>query len=232
MYDLQRIRKLVNWYIFQEIGKNDAEIATALGYKQSSFSQILKGKVPISKKFVDKLCSLDNNINKLWISGKGSMLRNEALLSENISDLPNPFLKEMVLKRVGLPLIGVDVASKFPNIFDEDFSTSEQFYYIPDIADLGAHFFVKMSGDSMSPTLNSGDLLACRKVEKEEPICWGKVYLLSILNRTYICRIYFDEANLDQYLLHSDNQSTYPTFPCKIKQLDKIFSVVGVVKVI
>ena len=63
MFDLQRIRKLINWYIFQEYGKNDAEIAQKLGYTKSSFSQILRGKVPVSKIFVDKLCSLDPNIN-------------------------------------------------------------------------------------------------------------------------------------------------------------------------
>jgi SOS-response transcriptional repressor LexA len=232
MYDLQRIRKLINWCIFQEFGKNDAEIAAALGYTKSSLSQILRGKVPVSKNFVDKLCSLDENINKVWISGKGSMLKNEALLSENISDAPNQFLKGMILKRVGLPLLTVEEATKFPHITEDDPLNTEQFYYIPDIAHLGAHFFIKMSGDSMSPTLNSGDLLACRKVEKEEPIYWGKVYLLSISQGTHVCRIYSDKTNPDQYELTSDNNQTYPSFTCKTKQLHKIFSVVGVVKVI
>lgn len=232
MYDLQRIRKLINWYIFQEIGKNDAEIAAKLGYKQSSLSQILKGKVPISKRFVDQLCSLDKNINKLYISGKGSMLKNEALLSENISDYPNPFIKEMILKKVGLPLITMEEASKFPQIVEMEVSSTEQFYYIPDIADLGAQFLIKISGDSMSPTLHSGDLIACRKIENEEPLYWGKIYLLSISQRTHVYRVYPDETHLDQYLLHSDNHSTYPILPCKIKQINKIFSVVGVVKVL
>ena len=231
MYDLQRIRKLINWCIFQEFGKNDAEIAAALGYTKSSLSQILRGKVPVSKNFVDKLCSLDENINKVWISGKGSMLKNEALLSENISDAPNLFLKGMILKRVGLPLLTVEEATKFPHITEDNPLNTEQFYYIPDIAHLGAHFFIKMSGDSMSPTLNSRDLLACRKVEKEEPIYWGKVYLLSISQGTHVCRIYSDKTNPDQYELTSDNNQTYPSFTCKTKQLHKIFSVVGVVKV-
>jgi len=232
MYNLQRIRKLINWYIFQEIGKNDAEIAAKLGYEKSYLSQILMGKVPVSKRFVDQLCSLDENINKVYISGKGSMLKNEALLSENISDYPNPFLKEMVLKRVGLPLILMEEASQFPNNMNLDLSGKDQFYYIPDIANLGANFFIKISGDSMLPTINSGDLIACRKVDKEEPIYWGKIYLISILKNTHVCRIYPDETNPEQYLLHSDNKSTYPTFPFKKKQLSKIFSVVGVVKVV
>ena len=76
MFDIQRVRKVINWYIFQEYGKNDAEIAAKLGYTKSSFSQILGGKVPISQNFIDKLCSLDSNINKVWLSGEGEMFRN------------------------------------------------------------------------------------------------------------------------------------------------------------
>jgi hypothetical protein len=46
-----------------------------LGYTKSSFSQILNGKVPLSEKFVKKLCSLDENINGVWIlEGDGEML--------------------------------------------------------------------------------------------------------------------------------------------------------------
>jgi len=76
MFDIQRVRKVINWCIFQEYGKNDAEIAAKLGYTKSSFSQILGGKVPISQNFIDKLCSLDSNINKVWLSGEGEMFRN------------------------------------------------------------------------------------------------------------------------------------------------------------
>jgi len=78
MCDLQRIRKVINWYIFKEYGRNDTEIATKLGYAKSSFSQILGGKVPVSQNFVEKLCSLDGNINKVWVlTGDGNMFRND-----------------------------------------------------------------------------------------------------------------------------------------------------------
>lgn len=213
MYDLQRIRKLINWYIFQDFGKNDAEMAALLGYTNSSFSQILTGKAPISERFVEKLCALDKNINKVWISGKGSMLKNDLYLSENISEAPNPFLKGMILKKVGLPLISLEEAIKFPHISDDDTANTDHYYYIPDITNQGAHFFIKMFGDSMTPSFESGDLLACRKVEKVEPIVWGKIYLLLISNRPHICRIYPDESNPDQYQLISDNNLKYPPSP-------------------
>lgn len=72
--DLQRLKKVVKWLIFCDFGDNEKELAEILGYKKSSFSQILNGKVPISDKFIDKIISLDKNINKVWIKdGIGEM---------------------------------------------------------------------------------------------------------------------------------------------------------------
>lgn len=74
----QRIRKAINWLIFQDVAESEKEIADRLGYTKSSFSQIVNGKVPLSEKFVRKLCSLDENINDVWItSGEGSLLKTD-----------------------------------------------------------------------------------------------------------------------------------------------------------
>lgn len=47
----QRIRKAINWLIFQDVAESEKEIADRLGYTKSSFSQIVNGKVPLSEKF-------------------------------------------------------------------------------------------------------------------------------------------------------------------------------------
>lgn len=74
----QRIRKAINWLIFQDVAESEKEIADRLGYTKSSFSQIVNGKVPLSDKFVKKLCSLDENINDVWITnGEGSLLKTD-----------------------------------------------------------------------------------------------------------------------------------------------------------
>lgn len=84
----QRIKKAVNWLIFNEISENERGLAEKLGYTKSSFSQIVNGKVPLSDKFVKKLCSLDRNINEVWVMyGTGSMFKN-TLNSENKISIP------------------------------------------------------------------------------------------------------------------------------------------------
>lgn len=77
MTENQRIKKVINWLIFQGVAESEKELADLLGYTKSSFSQIVNGKVPLSEKFVKKLCGLDENINEVWIlKGEGELFKN------------------------------------------------------------------------------------------------------------------------------------------------------------
>lgn len=77
MTDTQRIKKAINWLIFQGVAESEKELADLLGYTKSSFSQIVNGKVPLSEKFVKRLCGLDENINEVWIlTGEEDMFKN------------------------------------------------------------------------------------------------------------------------------------------------------------
>lgn len=89
MRNLKRIKKVINWLIYKEIGESEKEIAERLGYTKSSFSQIVNGKVPLSDKFISKLCSLDENINLVWVqSGEGEMFIEHNLNSEQDVTIP------------------------------------------------------------------------------------------------------------------------------------------------
>jgi transcriptional regulator with XRE-family HTH domain len=81
----------VNWLIFNEYAENEAGIAQKLGYTRSSFSQLINGKVPLSDKFIEKLCEADKNINKVWIlTGTGPMLKSDSPAIHNIYVEPSP----------------------------------------------------------------------------------------------------------------------------------------------
>ena len=75
MTETQRVKKVINWLVFMEYAENERELAEKLGYTKSSFSKIVNGKVPLSERFVQKLASVDRNINEVWImTGEGNML--------------------------------------------------------------------------------------------------------------------------------------------------------------
>lgn len=79
-----RIKLVVKWLIGTGVANNQEAIGRLMGYSnKSSFSQILNNKVPIPSDFTDRLCALNDNINKVWIENEiGDMIVN---LSTSIS---------------------------------------------------------------------------------------------------------------------------------------------------
>ena len=68
---LRRLKKVINWLIFKEIAENERALAVT-------------GKVPLSEKFMKRICSLDENINFVWLqSGEGEMFLSNNLNSED-----------------------------------------------------------------------------------------------------------------------------------------------------
>ena len=105
MNDLQRIKKVVKWLIFSDYGESEKEIAELLGYKKSSFSQLMNGKVPLSDKFIEKLLSIDSNINKVWIlTGEGSMFKKEEVkeTAQQESTAANNELVELLREKAAI----------------------------------------------------------------------------------------------------------------------------------
>ena len=76
MNELWRIKYAIKHLISIGIAHSQKEIGTKMGYSnESSFSQVLNGKVDLPKNFIEKLISLDNHLNPDWIkTGKGEML--------------------------------------------------------------------------------------------------------------------------------------------------------------
>lgn len=75
MSEIERVIKVINWLIFEEIVSSRKDLAEKIGYTESSISQILNQKVPLSTKFINKLSNFNPQINKEWIlTGEGEML--------------------------------------------------------------------------------------------------------------------------------------------------------------
>ena len=80
-----RVKLVVKWLIGTGVAKNQESIGRLLGYSnKSSFSQILNNKVPLPNDFIDRLCILNRNINKVWI---------EEEIGNMIADISTQFLQ-------------------------------------------------------------------------------------------------------------------------------------------
>ena len=80
----ERARSIVQWLIKNGYATNQKCLAKLLGYNHAALSQILNGKVPMSGKFMNTLCSKNAALNRNWLeTGDGEMFVAEQERSES-----------------------------------------------------------------------------------------------------------------------------------------------------
>lgn len=221
MTKIERVKKVCKWLVYNDYADNDKELADYTGYTKSSFSQIINEKVPLSAKFIDKLCSIDENINKVWVhTGKGEML---------VKD--NEAKKEGGGEKKGIPMLPFDA---FAGMGDDtiscvDFDTIEERYVIPLFDGIKIDFMIPVRGSSMYPKYSSGDVVACRLVEELLFVQWNKVYVIDTISQGVIMKRLLKGKSTDHIICKSDNKD-YDEFPVPIDDIRSIALVVGVIR--
>ena len=219
--DLQRLKKVVKWLIFSGFGENEKELAELLGYKKSSFSQILNGKVPLSDKFLDKICSLDNNINKVWIlENKGEMLKS----SNNTPAVAEPQIPS------GVPMLPFDAfAGIGTDVEGVNLDTIEERYVVPLFDGMKMDFMISVRGSSMYPKYNSGDVVACRMVQELLFVQWNKVYVLDTISQGVIIKR-LKKSDKEGFVICKSDNEQYEPFEIPMSDIRTIALVVGVIR--
>lgn len=85
MKQIERIRIVVTHLLSRGVATSQKGLGAILGYNnESSFSQILNGKVSIPKNFINRLAALDDDIREGWIESEdGLMLKSMETNSNN-----------------------------------------------------------------------------------------------------------------------------------------------------
>ncbi|GIZ10248.1 LexA family transcriptional regulator [Flavobacterium sp. UMI-01] len=183
MTKIERVRKLCKWLIYDGFADNDKDLAEKIGYTKSSFSQILNEKVPLSDKFIDKLCSANENINKVWVfRGEGEILKNyrNDIMSESANIYPNK--TDILQEKQLIPLYDVQASASIVELFNNAVNEKPVDHIsIPNLPKCDGAIYV--SGDSMYPLLKSGDIIMYKKVGTSiDNMFWGEMYLISLTN--------------------------------------------------
>lgn len=183
MTKIERVRKLCKWLIYDGFADNDKDLAEKVGYTKSSFSQILNEKVPLSDKFIDKLCSVNENINKVWVlRGEGEILKSyrSDIMSEPASIYP--IKTDIFQEKQLIPLYDVQASASIVELFNNAVNEKPVDHIsIPNLPKCDGAIYV--SGDSMYPLLKSGDIIMYKKVGTSiDNMFWGEMYLVSLTN--------------------------------------------------
>ena len=140
--------------------------------------------------------------------------------------------KEAKRSTNGIPLIPLDAVAGFPATDNESAYLEDcERYIIPEFEAKGANFLIRVSGDSMMPLYNNGDIIACRKIHDILFFQWGGVYVLETSQWVIVKYVEEPEKNDDCILCVSENPRFKP-FQLPKSDIRSLSTIIGLVRLV
>lgn len=216
----------------------DTELADFLGVKQPTISSWRSRNTLDYDLIITKCNDIDANF---LMTGEGSLLKtksNDSLTlfsgkekGKGRGKKPNvkissPFIEDPLF---GIPLIPIDAMAGFGTGEMTVMEYEVSRYVVPEFEELHVEFMIRVKGSSMYPKYNSGDLVACKKLNLNDVFFqWNKVYVLDTEQGALIKRIK-KGTDQDHILLVSDN-TAYEPFELHLSKVSSVAIVLGVIR--
>ncbi len=192
-----RIKELI-----KEMGISQNEFASRIGTDCSNFSKQINGKLAISRVLTNKII-VELGVSKEWLlEGKGEKHKSSTVSNSKTITLPSNVINSTTNE--GAKVYDIDVTAG-PSGRSLMFS-SEQIIGSINVPFINPeNYIVKVSGDSMTPVINNGDMLAIREIKNLNMIFWGQIYVV-LLDDYRMVKYIRKHENPDIVILKSANR--------------------------
>lgn len=204
----QRVRKVI-----ESTGLSVNAFSKKAGVSQTTLASMLKRGTQPKDEIIDAIANAFN-VSRSWLlTGEGEMLND----------------KKPAEQSAGLPLIPENcMAGALSGVGGQWMEYECEHYVIPGFAE--ADFLITVMGDSMQPTLASGDVLAVKRVEASKLwFQWGKIYVLATRQGCIVKRIMPSDKEGCVSIV-SDNKSQYPAYDLEGDEINSIGLVIGLIR--
>lgn len=235
-------KKTNNFNQMEDILLRISEIAEAENIKITS----LERKIGASKGVLSRALNKNTDIQTKWISrivdnypqysarwiltGKGKMLTKYAEEALPVSVLNETKLEYKSEGLKPIPFVTQLVAAGFGSddfqIKDEDV---KDYYVVPKFKNKHIDFMIEVTGSSMQPKYNSGDVIACTIIRESSFIQWNKTHVIATREQGILVKRIREGSDTDRLLAVSEN-SAYPPFEILKKEITGLAIVAGVIR--
>ena len=173
----------------KEKGLNDNQVTVNANLSVGLLGNARRGNYDLGKKAVEKILSFYQDLSRTWLlTGEGEMLNGNVHTFELKTD------RERAVRRV--PVYDMDATAGFHAIYRDYPAEAEDYISIPNLPPVDGAIYAR--GDSMSPLIESGDIIIFKKVELVPGnILWGHIYIVTYL-------VSGDEFTVLKYIRKSD----------------------------
>ena len=223
----------------ETMGYSIREFERAIGVSNGTISHV---KDNLSANLKDKISANFQQLNMNWLlTGEGEMLHSSVsastetqprddreMTNQNTKELRRNYEGTSDLKR--LPLVTQKAVAGFGNA---DFAIREEdvkdYYVVPKFRYHQVDFMIEISGSSMYPKYNSGDVVACTILHDGSFIQWNKCHIVATREQGILCKRLMPGSSDDCLKMVSDNEN-YPPFEVPKDEITGIALVVGVIR--
>lgn len=197
-------------------GLNDNRVTVECGLAQGLLNQARRGESDLGPKSIDKILKTYQDLSRTWLlTGEGEMLKNKIAVDSG---------------KKNIPLVTQSAVAGFGNM---DFMIKEAdvkaYYVIPKFNHCKVDFMIEISGSSMYPKYNSGDVVACTILHERSFIQWNKCHIIATREQGILCKRLRPSQAEGCITAVSDNEN-YPPFDIPVADITGIALVVGVIR--
>ncbi len=185
-------------YLIREMRMTQGEFAEKIGCDQSNLSKHLNGRLPISDSLVNKIV-INMGVSKAWLKDGA-----DVPFAKQSGGVPSLVVDESeMMSMKGTPIYNIDVTAggecRAMEFADEHIVGAVN---LPGISPECR--IVKVCGDSMSPVIMHGDLIAVRELSNLSQIFWGNIYVV-VLDNLRMVKYLRRHDDPDKVILRSEN---------------------------
>lgn len=184
-------------FLMKELNYRQVDFAQKIDVDTSNLSKYLNGKLAMSDALINKIV-VNLGVSKQWLETGEDLpfakQQPQQLITVPESRIVTEPTKALVKK--GTPVYDIDVTAGYQpqaRMFTDDQIIG--FVDLPDMTSTNCRI-VRVSGDSMSPVIRSGDYIAVRELSNLRQIFWGQIYVVIL-----------DDYRLVKYVRRHDDPS-------------------------
>lgn len=219
--EVARIKWLMN-----NLGLSQTAFAERIGIDASNFSKHLKGKLPISDNLLNKIVVAVGASKKWLLTGEGEMWNTTGNTENGISTITVDAIHPNTT--AGAKIYDIDVTAG--DIARERMFANEHIIGSINIPTVHPDCcIVRVSGDSMSPVIGNGDLIAIREIRNKNLIFWGHIYVI-VLDDYRMVKYIRRHPDPSQVILRSENQQ-YDDIEVAKSDIRDLFLVENIIRI-
>ncbi|MBQ2162911.1 MAG: LexA family transcriptional regulator [Muribaculaceae bacterium] len=184
-------------FLMKELNYRQVDFAQKIDVDTSNLSKYLNGRLAMSDALINKIV-VNLGVSKQWLE-TGEDLPFAKQQPQQLITMPESRIitePTKALVKKGTPVYDIDVTAGYQpqaRMFTDDQIIG--FVDLPDMTSTNCRI-VRVSGDSMSPVIRSGDYIAVRELSNLRQIFWGQIYVVIL-----------DDYRLVKYVRRHDDPS-------------------------